>query len=167
MTSFYELSEIQGGEINTRREIRDQVWRGGRIFMYMAFSILVVGVVGGVAGQSVLSASYYSIFADFESVQGLKAGDEIEISGVRIGRIGKIDLAEKGRGRVKMTIRKEISLPEDSLVTVHREGVLGKKTISILPGAAPVAVPPQGTLSNTESELSLSDLMGQTLSGKI
>ncbi len=167
MNTIYEMNEISGSQAQAKGEIKRQTRQGARILAFMLLGLVVVGVLSGMVGQSVLGSAYYSVFADFDSVQGLRQGDDIEISGVRVGRVGSIFLAENDMARVEMRIKNDIPLPEDSIASISMRGLLGEKAVKILPGGSPDLIAPMGILQETESGLDLSDMLGQAFFGKL
>ena len=74
-------------------------------------------------------------YATFDSAAGLTKATTVEIAGVPVGEIEEIT-REGNKARVTMRIRKDVSLPLDSTVTVKGEGFLGDKVVRLVPGSA-------------------------------
>ena len=75
--------------------------------------------------------------AQFQSVEGLVPGAQVQMAGIRIGRVKDIRYdPETGRATVFMEIRDDYrnSIPEDSQVTLKTKGLMGDKYVVIAPG---------------------------------
>ncbi len=116
--------------------------------------------------KELLGGGYYSVYADFESISGLRKNGEIEIAGVVIGRINGVALAD-GMARVEMKIRDGIELPEDTIVSVKSRGLIGDKIISISLGGSAELIPPGGVIIETESAVDFEALLSQFIFGDV
>ena len=116
--------------------------------------------------KELLGGGHYSVYADFESISGLRKNGEIEIAGVVVGRIGNVALAD-GMARVEMKIEDGIELPDDTIVSVKSRGLIGDKIISISLGGSSEVVPPGGVIIETESALDFEALLSQFIFGDV
>lgn len=73
------------------------------------------------------------VTGDFESVTGLKTGNMVKFSGVKVGAIKDMEVSPKGV-IVYMDIDEKTQIPVDSEFTMANDGILGDKFISITPG---------------------------------
>lgn len=80
------------------------------------------------------SLSSYEINAVLGHADGLAAGTDVKIAGVKIGRITEVDL-EPGTYRVKLTmeIRSDIKIPTDSKLSVS-SAMMSSPYLTISPG---------------------------------
>src|SRR5262249_9268540 len=69
-----------------------------------------------------LGSHGYVLTADFPSVGGLKVGSSVEIAGVEIGRVDSITLDKDFQARVRMTIRPDVKLQDDSIASIKTKG---------------------------------------------
>jgi phospholipid/cholesterol/gamma-HCH transport system substrate-binding protein len=111
------------------------------------------------------SGNNIPVEAEFTSVQGLKSGAGVEIAGVEIGTIKSIDIRDY-KAIVKMEIRKDIALQEDSIASIRTRGLIGDKYISISPGGSDRLIKPGGRIRETEPPLDFEKLIGQFIHGK-
>lgn len=117
-------------------------------FLYYAATTTDVALGGG-----------YEVRTEFRKVEGLTLGGDVRISGVKIGTISGIDLnTERYRPVVAMTLRDGVKVPEDSLVEISSEGLLGGNYLNIEPGASDFMIEPGGELQS-EPYVSLMDLI--------
>lgn len=73
--------------------------------------------------------------ASFNSVSGLRPGAEVEIAGVRVGRVKSIRLDDKQpRAVVELQLGDNVHLTDDVIASVKTSGLIGDKYISLEPG---------------------------------
>lgn len=106
----------------------------------------------------------YKIAARFNAVDGLTVGNDVRVGGVKIGSVveQRIDL-ESYQAIVVMSIRPDITLPDDSVASVSSEGLLGGKYIRIDPGASEQRLGDGGELSETRDIVSLEEMLGKVI----
>ena len=172
-------SEWEGIKMNTILETRERtevtpkahsqgkLMLGMKVGFFLLLGIACSGYMTTQMGHLSLFSDDYAVYADFQSVAGLREGAEIEISGVRIGYVGRISLTEDSLARVELLIRDDILLPDDSTVSVRSRGLVGNKIISIFIGGSIDIVPPNGVLLETESGKDLEDLLGKLVFGAV
>lgn len=77
----------------------------------------------------------YRLDAEFDNVSGLKVGAVVEIAGVGVGKVAKIELGEQGLARVEMLIKSEVNISADAIASIRTQGLIGDKYIKIIQGA--------------------------------
>ena len=104
----------------------------------------------------------YQLSARFHSVSGLKEGDMVEMAGVPIGTVKKIELDPKEyEAVVHFDLQSEVRLQEDSIASIRTAGIIGSKYIDITPGGMEEYVAPGGELFETESAINLEKLVSK------
>jgi len=112
--------------------------------------------------SNVSRGSTYQLIAKFENIDGLNAGSDVKISGVKIGSIDSQFLDEKDfRATLKISIDKNIKLPSDSSAKVSSEGLLGSKYLSISPGGSDENLQNGDEIQFTQSSVNFEDLLGK------
>ncbi|MDH3230397.1 MAG: MlaD family protein [Alphaproteobacteria bacterium] len=106
----------------------------------------------------------YSVTARFNAVDGLTVGSDVRVGGVKVGSVvaQSVDMTEF-RAVVRMTIRPEIRLPDDSIASVSSEGLFGGKYIRIEPGASANTLADSGEFVNTKDIISLEEMLGKVI----
>ncbi len=106
----------------------------------------------------------YSVTARFNAVDGLTVGSDVRVGGVKIGSVvaQSVDMTEF-RAVVRMTIRPDIRLPDDSVASVSSEGLFGGKYIRIEPGASATMLADDGAFANTRDIVSLEEMLGKVI----
>jgi phospholipid/cholesterol/gamma-HCH transport system substrate-binding protein len=121
------------------------------VFLGFSYSAADVGDVDG-----------YPVTADFSGIGGLSVGDSVQISGVKIGSISKIELKpEDYRARVTMEIGKDIKLPDDTSAFISSESLLGGKYMELQPGASEEFLKSGGHIEYTQAPQNLEQLLGK------
>ena len=110
----------------------------------------------------------YSVFATFTSVSGLKPGAEVDIAGVKVGRVKSIRLDNKlPRAIVELNVNNNIHLTDDAIASVKTSGLIGDKYISISPGGTGEPLKNGDEIMDTESSVDLESLISKYLFGKV
>ena len=104
----------------------------------------------------------YAIGADFGSTGGLVVGDDVRLSGIKVGRIVSQSLDPVTyTARINMQIDGAIKLPEDSSARITAASLLGGNFLEILPGNSDEVLEAGAVIYDTRDPVSLSDLLGK------
>ena len=79
----------------------------------------------------------YSVMAVVENAGGLRRSDPVQMRGVNIGRVMSFVMVPQGVS-IELEIEGEYEIPDDSQVRMVGIGLLGGRTVEILPGNSPV-----------------------------
>ena len=100
------------------------------------------------------------LFATFDEIGGLTERAPVVISGVKVGRVDRIDLNEDLRARVAIEVDEGLELPVDTSASIRTAGLLGDQFIALQPGAEDALLGSGEEIAFTESALSLEKLVG-------
>ena len=104
----------------------------------------------------------YPVTARFSSIRGLKEGAVFELAGVKVGKVSKIELAEgEYEAVVHLDINKAVQLTDDSIASIRTSGIIGDRFIKLTPGGSDIYVEPGGQIEETESSISLEELVSK------
>ena len=121
------------------------------VFLGFSYSAANVGDVSG-----------YSITADFTGTGGLGVGDDVQISGVKVGQVAKIELRpDDYRARVTMDIANDIKIPDDSAAYISSESLLGGRFMELQPGGSEEFLANGGHIEYTQAPQNLEQLLGK------
>lgn len=106
------------------------------IFIFIGVVILVVGVFT-LGGQKKTFVRSMPLKAIFDDVEGLKIGDNVWLSGVKIGTVKKIEFTPAAKVKVTLNVEKEAwpLIRKDSKIEVGSEGFIGSKILVISDGS--------------------------------
>ena len=125
-----------------------------------AYLTVKLGKLEAVGGDAYLAK------ARFLDVTGLRAGANVEMGGVRIGRVDSIALSPDNHAIVTMRIEKTVKLTDDAVVSVKTSGLIGDKFLKITQGGGG-PLPDGGVLTDTESSMDLQELIGKYVFGGV
>lgn len=110
----------------------------------------------------------YTLYARFASVSGLRPGAEVEIAGVRVGRVASINLDEKQPlAVVALLVDNKVRLTDDAIASVKTSGLIGDKYINLEPGGTGEALLPGDTIIDTESAVDIENLISKYVFGNV
>ena len=137
--------------------------------IFMLIGIACVGYLTIKLGKMEwFGQNQYSVFANFDSITGLKKGGQIEMAGVQIGHIADISLNfEKQVAVVEMKIQDKVVLTDDVIASVKTAGLIGDKYIKLSPGGSDEILKPGGLITETESALDLEELVSKYVFGGV
>ncbi len=119
--------------------------------VYLSFSLGKIDLGG---------SGYIKVTAAFDSITGLRKGATIEIAGVQVGKVTNIGL-EDDMAVVELSIDKGVPITDDSIASVRTNGVIGEKYVKITPGGSEDYVEDGGMLMDTESSISIEELISK------
>jgi len=123
------------------------------LFIVFAYSKAEVGAVEG-----------YEIQAKFDRVDGILAGSDVRMSGIKIGTVTASLLDPKTYfAEVKMNIRSDVKIPDDTSIAVSTDGLLGDKFLALSPGGSDDMLEPGGEITTTQGSIDLMSLVGQMI----
>lgn len=121
------------------------------VFLAFSYNTADVGATGG-----------YEVVADFSSIGGLKPGDDVQISGVKVGTVSDVTLDEQTfLARVHMNVDSALKLPTDTAALISSESLLGGRYLSLEPGADEEFISDGGRIFYTQAPQNLEQLLGQ------
>ena len=109
---------------------------------------------------SLFGTNDYIVKARFANISGLKEGAEVEIAGVKVGKVSKISL-DNYEARVELLIHPDVKIQDDSIASIRTQGIIGDKYIKISPGGSEEYVKPNGQIPETESAIELEELISK------
>ena len=131
----------------------------GAVVLVVACVFFVYG--SGKANIADVSGGY-KITAQFTDVGSLNAGDDVKISGVKIGTITDITLDPKiYNAVVGMMIKSDVALPYDTAARVSSEGLLGGTYMALDVGGDTEMLGEGDVIAITQSAQNLEQLLGK------
>ena len=131
-------------------------------------AIVLLAAVGFVAlayeAADVKGNGGYEIAAEFGSTGGLSVGDDVRISGIKVGQITAQQLDPITYvAKVSMAIDPTIKIPSDSSARITAASLLGGNYLELMPGAATDTLEVGAVIYDTRDPISLSDLLGKAV----
>lgn len=105
------------------------------VFAVAVISILAWATIR-VSDKTSVHGGGYTLKVQFDNATGLKLKAPVELAGVQVGVIKKIELAESRQAEVTIALGKNVKLPSDSKAVLRTRGFLGETYIELIPGSA-------------------------------
>ena len=108
----------------------------------------------------------YSMSASFRSIEGVTVGTDVRLGGVKVGTVTSLALnPETFRADATFTVDESLLLPEDTAIVVASEGLLGGSFLELLPGGSPFNLEPGTEIEDTQSSVSIVQLLLRFVTG--
>lgn len=144
----------------TRAEIA-----AGAAVLAVAAAFAVYAAKG--AGLGAATGGTYPLVASFRAVDGISAGSDVRLAGLKVGTITSLTLnPQTFFADAEIAVRNDILLPTDSAILISSEGLLGGNFVEILPGGAPDNLQPGDEIEDTQGSVSLVSLLMKFVGGK-
>lgn len=104
----------------------------------------------------------YEVTANFTSISGLKEGATLELAGVAVGKVTKIELnTDEYEATVYMDVDKSVQLSDDSIASIRTSGIIGDKFIKLTPGGSDIYLESGDSIDETEASISIEELVSK------
>ena len=121
----------------------------------MVYMALKLGEVGG------LGVSGYTLQAKFDDIGGIRAGADVMIAGVIVGRVEEVALAGEDEAALMLRINEGVRITTDAIASVRTKGIIGDRYLRVSQGADEEYLQEGDEIEETESVLNLEDLIGK------
>ena len=113
---------------------------------------------------SIRGTDGYELEAEFGATGGLSVGDDVRISGIKVGRISRQELDPVTyAARIVMSLDERIRIPADSSARITEASLLGGNYLELIPGADEDMMQPGEVIYDTRDPVSLTDLLGKAV----
>ena len=110
----------------------------------------------------------YILTTRFESVSGLREGNPVEMQGIEVGEVKRLELDQDAQRAVAvLRIDRNIVVYDDAIVSIKTAGLIGDKFVSLDPGGSGERLGEGGVILNTESPIDLGDIIGKYAFGSV
>ncbi len=135
------------------------------VFLGTVLFVLAIFLVGN---KDSLFVETIMVKAYFPTVEGLRTGAPVRLSGLDIGAVSSITLIEGTENRVEVVMRIENELRQfirlDSEAFIETEGLVGKKIVSVTPGSPNQEVISDGGTIKARAPVSMAAVIEETQS---
>lgn len=139
-----------------------EVITGGLVVAAAAGFMVYANQFSGLASPS----GGYPLTASFRSAEGITVGTDVRLAGVKVGSVTAMDLnPETFRAETTISVDDGIALPDDTALVVSSEGLLGGNFLELLPGGSAFSYEPGAEILDTESSVSLIQLLLKFVTG--
>jgi phospholipid/cholesterol/gamma-HCH transport system substrate-binding protein len=104
----------------------------------------------------------YMLSAKFNKIDGISAGSDVRLAGVKVGAVTSVELDPKTyKANVKFTMRKGVQVPDDSTIQVVSDGLLGGAYLGIMVGGSFDYVAEGGQIEFTRGSVDLLTVLSE------
>jgi phospholipid/cholesterol/gamma-HCH transport system substrate-binding protein len=135
--------------------------RVGLLTIFAGLALLYLSLkTAGVAIFHRGEAMKFSIY--FNSVAGIEERAKVKLSGVEIGYISNIDLADNSKAQITVSLTRPADIRTDATATIRTSGLLGERYIELVQGKSASPLLKNGeTLTRSEDAAEISEMMSK------
>ena len=112
--------------------------------------VLIMAIIAGYLiitfGGNSFNKNLVPYYVYFEDAGGLSKGSDVQVKGVKAGKVGEIKIDKNGKVKVEVLIDKDIPIYRNAKVYIRTLGLMGDKYVYIDPGS-----PKAGALKEGDS----------------
>lgn len=119
------------------------------IFVLTGLILFIIGVFYIGRENNVFSKTFI-VHSVFKNVEGLKPGDNVWLSGVKVGIVKQVKIIDNREVLVSLTLKEKQNdfISKDATAYVGSDGLVGNKIMVIRPGTANVAIDDNDTIQS-------------------
>ena len=139
------------------QELKQNIKLGAFVLSGLILFLIALFYIGS---ESTLFNRTFTISAVFRNIEGLKEGDKVWLSGVKIGTVKDVKIVAEGRVVVALSLRDKQNqfLKKDATAFVGSDGLVGNKIVVIRPGNSKTIIQDNDTI-NTFSPTDTQELI--------
>ncbi len=135
------------------------------LFIFVGIAILIIGIFL-IGRKQALFSSTFSVKAYFKDIQGLRNGATVRLSGIDVGAVSNVEIANDTSGRVEVTmnLKEDIHsfIRTDTRASIETEGLVGNKVVVLTVGSASAELVKEGGTIKSKEPMSISAIIEET-----
>ncbi|WP_081211124.1 MlaD family protein [Salegentibacter sediminis] len=125
--------------------------------------ILLIFGYSFLKGKNLLDSSR-TFYAMYDDVEGLSPSSPVTINGLKVGQITNIDFVDQsGLIRVTFSVENDFKFSKSSIAKVYGGGIIGGKSLSIIPNYEDPEIAESGDILKSEVEEGIMELVNDKL----
>jgi phospholipid/cholesterol/gamma-HCH transport system substrate-binding protein len=138
-------------------EIKQNIKLGAFVLLGLLLFAIALFYIGS---ENTFFNKTFTVSAVFRNIEGLKEGDKVWLSGVKIGTVRHVQIVAEGRVVVALSLRDKQNefIKKDATAFVGSDGLVGNKIVVIRPGNARAVIQDNDTI-NTFSPTDTQELI--------
>ena len=110
-------------------------WTPLRVGLVVAAAAVAFGLALYFIGGTIGGDRTYSVYAMFEDATGLGVRSRVQIAGIPVGQVDRIELDQAtARAKVWLKIKQQYPLHRNATITKRSESILGDFLLDLTPG---------------------------------
>ncbi len=135
------------------------------LFIFIGIAILVIGIFL-IGRKQALFSSTFTVKAYFKDIQGLRNGATVRLSGIDVGAVSNVEIANDTSGRVEVTMNLKDDIHSfirtDTRASIETEGLVGNKVVVLTVGSASAELVKEGGTIKSKEPMSISAIIEET-----
>ena len=141
-----------------QRDLAETLTGAVVLLVAVGFLVYVASFSGG------HGTSHYALQATFPRADGVAAGSEVRLAGIRVGSVRRIRVdPESYLASAELAIRSDLRIPADSSAEIRADGLLGGGHVAIVPGAEDRMLAAGSSFTFTQGSVGIMDLIARML----
>lgn len=126
-------------------EVKQNIKLGAFVLMGLVLFLVAVFFIGS---ENNVFNKTFTVHAVFRNVEGLKSGDNVWLSGVKIGTVREVHIVSLGRVVVSLSLKDKQNefIKRNASASIGSDGLVGNKIVVIRPGDALANIQDQDTI---------------------
>jgi phospholipid/cholesterol/gamma-HCH transport system substrate-binding protein len=128
-----------------KKEIAQQVRLGAFVIVGLGLFLATVFLIGS---ENNIFNKTVTVTVVFRNVEGLKEGDNVWLSGVKVGTVKDVAISSQGRVVVQLSLKGKQTefIKKDASATIGSDGLVGNKIVILQPGTSAESVQDEDTI---------------------
>lgn len=135
------------------------------IFIFLG-STLLVAAIFLLGNKEALFKSTFTVKTYFNNIEGLRNGAVVRLSGIDVGSVKSIEIANDTTGRIEVAMRLitdiERFIRKDTKASIETEGLVGNKVIILQIGTSSSEQVKDGGIIQSKEPLGFADIIEET-----
>ncbi len=140
-----------------KKEIAQQIKVGAFVLAGLTLFLVSIFFIGS---ENNIFSKTFTVAVVFKNVEGLKSGDNVWLSGVKIGTVSDVKIISQGKVVVNLSLKDKQNqfIKKDAIASIGSDGLVGNKIVVIRPGISGDIIAPDDTI-NTSSPADTQELI--------
>ena len=147
-------------KMKSKKDGLAEILTGGIVFL---IALLFVGYsIKETSFKAEMKGENFILYANFQSVEGIKLGSDILLAGVKVGRVSSIELDKVSfQAKATLSLFDDYKLPDDTEAVINSDGLLGGKYISLNVGGSDITLNNGDEVFYTQSSIDILNLLNK------
>lgn len=132
------------------------------LFVGIGITIFILGIYY-IGSQGSMFSRNITISGIFNDVSGIKIGNDVRFSGINVGTVSKVEIANDSLVQIYFSIQENVTqfIRKDSKIEIVPEGLMGIKVVSIYTGSNTAEIIEDGDTLETIEAVQIDKIMRQ------
>ena len=127
-------------------EVKQDIKLGAFVLAGLAIFIATVFFIGS---ENSIFSKTFTVVSIFKNVEGLKRGDNVWLSGVKIGTVKEVQIVSEGKVVVQLQLKERQNefISKNATAYIGSDGLVGNKIVVVRPGNAHTHIDDNDTIN--------------------